>query len=50
MASAESMAQGARDGAQHQADRVAGAVQQSPFAALGIAALVGFTVAALLRR
>jgi ElaB/YqjD/DUF883 family membrane-anchored ribosome-binding protein len=50
LAQAESVAQNVKEGAQHQAERVAGAVHESPLVALSMAALAGFAVAAMLRR
>ncbi len=43
-------ARDASDQVRHQADRVSASVRENPFAALGIAALAGFVVAALMRR
>ena len=40
----------ASDQMRHQADRVSSSVRENPFAALGVAALAGFVVAALMRR
>lgn len=43
-------ARDATDAVRHQADRVSHSVRENPFAALGVAALAGFVVAALMRR
>ncbi len=46
----EAAAQDAAGAVRHQAARFSGAVQARPYAAIGIAALAGFALAALLRR
>lgn len=47
---ASNAATAATDSLRHQADRVSQTVREKPLAALGIAALAGFVVAALMRR
>lgn len=48
--SAEHAARVATDEVRHQTERLTDAVQEKPLAAIGVAALAGFVLAALLRR
>jgi ElaB/YqjD/DUF883 family membrane-anchored ribosome-binding protein len=47
---AEAAAHAASDTVRHQVNRLSGTVRDQPLAALGVAALAGFVLAALMRR